>query len=90
MSQKQNDNWHIDFASKVQEKSDRKKAISSSGTSGSKTSNDDEDDPLTKTFRRRDLRRELAQARGRIANPNERIPPKVGPDGKLEWGERQC
>ena len=44
MSQKQNDNWHIDFASKVQEKSDRKKAISSSGTSGSKTSNDDEDD----------------------------------------------
>ena len=82
MSQKQNDNWHIDFASKVQEKSDRKKAISSSGTSGSKTSNDDEDDPLTKTFRRRDLRRELAQARGRIANPNERIPPKVGPDGR--------
>ena len=24
----------------------------------------------------------MAQARGRIANPNERIPPKVGPDGR--------
>jgi len=85
MSQKQSDNWHIDFASKVQDKNDRNKKTSSSDsrTSGSKVSNDDDgDDPLTKTFRRRDLRRELAQARVHLPTQSERTAPRVGPDGR--------
>jgi serine/threonine protein kinase len=49
---KQNESWHMDFASKVQENTDGRGA-------GGKTG----DDPLGKTLRSRDLRSQMAAAR---------------------------
>ena len=85
MSQK--DNFHIDFASKVQESRDGKQVVSKRSSStrssgNSKVADVEKDDPLTKTFRRRDLKREIARARVRIPSPNERNAPVVGPDGR--------
>ena len=85
MSQK--DNFHIDYASKVQESRDGKQVVSKRSSStrssgNSKVADVEKDDPLTKTFRRRDLKREIARARVRIPSPNERNAPVVGPDGR--------
>jgi serine/threonine protein kinase len=68
--------WHMDFASKVQENTD------GHGRAGAKVS----DDPLTKTVRSRDLRREMAAAMAGMTSPSEggearRAPRRAPPQG---------
>ena len=86
MSQK--DNFHIDFASKVQESRDGKQVVVEEVhqrvvSGNSKVADVEKDDPLTKTFRRRDLKERNSKSSCTDSrSPNERNAPVVGPDGR--------